>query len=311
MEKKDKIYIAGHRGLVGSSILRYLKSNGYNNLVFKTSKQMDLRKQVLVDNFFKKERPDYVFLSAAKVGGILANSNYPADFIYDNLSIQTNIINSSYKHGVKKLLFLGSSCIYPKFAKQPIKEEYLLTDTLEPTNEPYAISKIAGIKMCQAYNRQFNTNFISVMPTNLYGPYDNFNLQDSHVIPALIMKFCKAQKDNLPFVEIWGTGKARREFLYIDDLAECLVFLMDVYNSNEIINVGVGVDLTIKELVQKIRKITEYKGEIKFDTSKPDGTPRKLLDVTKVLNLGWNPSISLDEGLEKTIDWYRKNMEDK
>jgi GDP-L-fucose synthase len=311
MEKKDKIYIAGHKGLVGSSILRFLKSNGYNNLVFITSKQLDLRKQVLVDNFFKKKRPDYVFLSAAKVGGILANSNYPADFIYDNLSIQTNIIHSSYKYGVKKLLFLGSSCIYPKFAKQPMKEEYLLTDTLEPTNEPYAISKIAGIKMCQAYNKQYNTNFISVMPTNLYGPYDNFNLQDSHVIPALIMKFCKAQKANLPFVEIWGTGKARREFLYIDDLAECLVFLMDVYNSNEIINVGVGVDLTIKELVQKIRKITEYKGEIKFDTSKPDGTPRKLLDVTKVLNLGWNPLTSLDEGLKKTIDWYRKNMEDK
>ena len=311
MEKKDKIYIAGHKGLVGSSILRFLKSNGYNNLVFITSKQLDLRKQVLVDNFFKKKRPDYVFLSAAKVGGILANSNYPADFIYDNLSIQTNIIHSSYKYGVKKLLFLGSSCIYPKFAKQPMKEEYLLTDTLEPTNEPYAISKIAGIKMCQAYNKQYNTNFISVMPTNLYGPYDYFILQDSHVIPALIMKFCKAQKANLPFVEIWGTGKARREFLYIDDLAECLVFLMDVYNSNEIINVGVGVDLTIKELVQKIRKITEYKGEIKFDTSKPDGTPRKLLDVTKVLNLGWNPLTSLDEGLKKTIDWYRKNMEDK
>ncbi|WP_143414814.1 GDP-L-fucose synthase [Geobacillus sp. E263] len=308
MERSSKIYIAGHRGLVGSAILRKLQADGYTNLVYKTSQELDLRDKNQVDKFFAEEKPEYVFLAAAKVGGIVANNEYPADFIRDNLMIQTNVIDAAYRNGVKKLLFLGSTCIYPKFAPQPLKEEYLLTGELEPTNEPYAIAKIAGIKMCQSYNRQYGTKYISVMPTNLYGPNDNFDLHTSHVLPALIRKFHEAKENNAPYVEVWGTGTPRREFLYSDDLADACVFLMKNYEDNEIINIGVGEDISIKELAEKIKEVVGYQGEIKFDTTKPDGTPRKLVDVSKINALGWRASISLDEGLQKVYQWFLENV---
>ncbi|AST06072.1 GDP-fucose synthetase [Anoxybacillus flavithermus] len=308
MDKNAKIYVAGHRGLVGSAILRKLQADGYTNLVYKTSQELDLRNKNEVDKFFEEEKPEYVFLAAAKVGGIVANNEYPADFIRDNLMIQTNVIDAAYRNGVKKLLFLGSTCIYPKFAPQPLKEEYLLTGELEPTNEPYAIAKIAGIKMCQSYNRQYGTKYISVMPTNLYGPNDNFDLHTSHVLPALIRKFHEAKETNAPYVEVWGTGTPRREFLYSDDLADACVFLMNNYEGNEIVNVGVGEDISIKELAEKIKNIVGYQGEIKFDTTKPDGTPRKLVDVSKINALGWKASISLDEGLQKAYQWFLDNV---
>lgn len=304
MKKTSKIYIAGHRGLVGSAIARQLASNGYNHLLLKRSAELDLRNQAAVATFFEKEQPEYVFLAAAKVGGILANNDYPADFIYDNLMIQSNIIHHSYRNGVKKLLFLGSSCIYPKFAPQPMKEEHLLDGKLEPTNEPYAIAKIAGIKTCQSYNRQYGTQFISVMPTNLYGPNDNFDLQSSHVLPALIRKFHEAKLAGKPSVEIWGTGSPKREFLHADDLADACVYLMQHYSDNEIVNIGVGEDIAIKDLALLIKDIVDFSGELTFDTSKPDGTPRKLLDVSKLNGLGWKAGISLSDGIAQTYQWY-------
>ncbi len=307
MNKDSKIYVAGHRGLVGSAIVRKLEEKGYTNVVFRTSKELDLRDKYAVDNFFAEEKPEFVFLAAAKVGGIVANNEYPADFIRDNLLIQTNIIDAAYCTNVKKLLFLGSTCIYPKMAPQPLKEEYLLTGELEPTNEPYAIAKIAGIKMCQSYNRQYGTQYISVMPTNLYGPNDNFDLHTSHVLPALIRKFHEAKENKAPFVEVWGTGTPRREFLYSDDLADACIYLMNNYSGNEIVNIGVGEDIAIKDLAKKIKAVVGYTGEIQFDTTKPDGTPRKLVDVTKLNSLGWKAKISLDEGLKKAYQWYLEN----
>ncbi|CAH2464459.1 MULTISPECIES: GDP-L-fucose synthase [Bacillus cereus group] len=304
MKKDAKIYVAGHRGLVGSAILRKLEEQGYTNLVYKTSKELDLCDPRQVEEFFKIEEIDYVFLAAAKVGGIVANNQYPADFIRDNLMIQTNVIDSAYRSGVEKLLFLGSTCIYPKLAPQPLKEEYLLTGELEPTNEPYALAKIAGIKMCESYNRQYGTKYISAMPTNLYGQNDNFDLHTSHVLPALIRKFHDAKENNAEFVEVWGTGTPLREFLYSDDLADACVYLMNNYGSNEIVNIGVGEDLSIKELAEKVKATVGFSGELRFDTSKPDGTPRKLVDVTKLNALGWKATTSLDEGLKKAYDWF-------
>jgi len=309
MEKNSKIYVAGHKGLVGSAIVRILNKNGYNNVVFKSSSELDLTREDQTYRFFEREKPDYVFLAAAKVGGIHANNSYPADFIFKNLKIQNNIIDASYKNGVTKLLFLGSSCIYPKLCPQPIKEEYLLTGALEPTNDAYAIAKIAGIKMCQAYNRQYGTNFISIMPTNLYGPNDNFDLENSHVLPALIRKFYEAKQENKSYVEIWGTGSPRREFLYVDDLAEACLYLMNNYNDSEIVNIGTGEDVTIKELACLIKELTGYAGELKFDETKPDGTPRKLLDVSKLHSLGWKHKTKLNEGIFETIEWYKSKLE--
>jgi GDP-L-fucose synthase len=299
MKKNSPIFIAGHRGMVGSAIVRKLNAEGFNNIIVRTSKELDLRNQQAVKDFFQTEKPEYVFLAAAKVGGIVANNIYRADFLFENLAIQNNVINESYKCGVKKLMFLGSSCIYPKMCPQPIKEEYLLTGLLEKTNEPYAIAKIAGLKMCEAYRDQYNCNFISVMPTNLYGPNDNYDLQKSHVLPALIRKFYEAKNTNQPFVEIWGTGSPMREFLHVDDLAEACYFLMLNYNEKEFLNIGTGEDISIKDLAQLVMKISGYKGELRFNTSKPDGTPRKLLDVSKIHNLGWKHRISLEEGIRK------------
>ena len=297
MVKTSKIYIAGHRGMVGSAIYRRLKKEGVENFVFRTSDELDLRNQQAVADFFEKEKPEYVFLAAAKVGGILANNTYRAEFLYDNLMIQLNVIENSYRQGAKKLLFLGSSCIYPKLAPQPLKEEYLLTGLLEHTNEPYAIAKIAGIKMCDAYRSQYGCNFISVMPTNLYGPNDNYDLNSSHVLPALLRKFHEAKAQNHPEVIVWGSGTPRREFLHADDMADACVFLMKNYNEEGLINIGVGEDLSIKELAEMVKEITGYKGKIVFDTSKPDGTPRKLMDVSKLSAIGWRASISLKEGI--------------
>ncbi|MCD4694384.1 GDP-L-fucose synthase [bacterium] len=308
MDKKSKIYIAGHRGLVGSAIVRQLKKQGFNNLMTKTRNQLDLLDQKQVTSFFKKEKIEYVFLSAARVGGIMANKNYPAQFIYENLQIQNNIIHNSYLNKVKKLLFLGSSCIYPKYSPQPIKEEYLLNGKLEPTNEPYAIAKIAGIKMCLAYNKQYRTNFISAMPTNLYGPNDNFDLENSHVLPALIRKFHEAKINNKKEIVIWGSGKPKREFLYVDDLADACIFLMNNYNKNEPINIGFGKDMTIKDLAKIIKEDIKYNGDIKWDKTKPDGTPIKKLNLKKLYSLGWKPKISLKKGIKKTIEWYLKNL---
>jgi len=308
MNKDDKIYVAGHRGLVGSAIVRNLKHNSYNNLVLRTSKEINLTNQSNVNDFFEKEKPDYVFLAAAKVGGIFANDTYPAEFIRDNLLIQTNIIDAAYRNNVKKLLFLGSSCIYPKLAPQPMKEEHLLTGELEPTNEWYAIAKIAGIKMCQAYKKQYGFNAISLMPTNLYGPGDNFNLENSHVMPALIRKFHDAKINNLPEVIVWGTGTPKREFLHVDDLADASVFLMKNYDELEFVNVGVGEDVSIKELAEAVKGVTGYEGGLKFDTSKPDGTPRKLLDVSKLNALNWSSGISLEQGLKDTYKWYLEHI---
>jgi GDP-L-fucose synthase len=302
MDKKDKIYIAGHRGMVGSAIHRRLKKEGFENFVFRTSDQLDLRNQQAVADFFAKEKPNYVFLAAAKVGGILANNTYRADFLYDNLMIQCNVIENSYRQGVKKLLFLGSSCIYPKFAPQPLKEDYLLTGLLETTNEPYAIAKIAGIKMCDAYRSQYGCNFISVMPTNLYGPNDNYDLDTSHVLPALLRKFHEAKVENKPEVIVWGSGNPRREFLHADDMADACVLLMNNYSEAGLINIGAGKDLSIKELAEMIKEITGFTGKIIFDPSKPDGMPRKLLDVSKLSSFGWKASIALEEGIKKVYN---------
>jgi GDP-L-fucose synthase len=297
MNQSDKIYIAGHRGMVGSAIHRKLLREGYDNFIFRTSAELDLRKQQAVFDFFEKEKPGYVFLAAAKVGGILANDTYKGEFIYDNIQIQNNIIHASYLHKVKKLLFLGSSCIYPKLAPQPLKEEYLLTGLLEPTNEPYAIAKIAGIKMCDAYRSQYGCNFISVMPTNLYGPNDNYDLHNSHVLPALLRKFHEAKSAGDPQVTVWGTGRPKREFLHADDMADACIYLMHHYSEPGLVNIGTGKDLTIAELAVLIKSITGYEGKIIFDVSKPDGTPRKLLDVGKLHQLGWQHKIELEEGI--------------
>lgn len=300
MKSIDKIYVAGHNGLVGSGIVRLLQSNGYTNILTRTSSELDLRNQLLVKEFFEKEKPQYVFMAAAKVGGIWANKTFPGEFIFDNLSIQNNVIHEAYKNGVTKLLFLGSSCIYPKNAPQPIKEDYLLTDSLESTNEAYAIAKIAGIKMCQAYQQQYGSSFISVMPTNLYGPGDNYDLQKSHVLPALIRKFHEAKLSNANNVTIWGTGKPSREFLHVDDAASACYFLMQEYNQPEIINIGWGQDNTIAELALIIKEIVGFSGELIFDETKPDGTMRKLLNVDKLNALGWKASINLKEGILNT-----------
>jgi len=302
MDKKDKIYVAGHRGMVGSAIVRKLQAEGFENLLLRTSAELDLRSQEAVDTFFKEHKPDYVFLAAAKVGGIVANNTYRADFLYENLMIQNNVIHSAYKHSVTKLLFLGSSCIYPKFAEQPIKEEYLLTGTLEPTNEPYAIAKIAGLKMCDAYRSQYGCNFISAMPTNLYGPNDNYDLQNSHVLPALLRKMIVAKRTQQPAVEIWGSGTPRREFLHVDDLADACFFLMQEYDGTDWLNIGVGEDVSIKELAELIKDIVGYEGELQFDTSKPDGTPRKLLDVSKLHSRGWKAKTGLRAGIERVYE---------
>lgn len=302
MQQCSKIYVAGHRGLAGSAIVRKLQQEGFNNLLFRTSSEVDLRDQQAVKVFFEQEEPEYVFLAAAKVGGINANNTYPADFIYDNLCIQNNIIHQSYKYGVKKLLFLGSSCIYPKNSPQPIKEDYLLSGYLEPTNDAYAIAKIAGIKMCQSYHKQYGSNFISAMPTNLYGPGDNYDLKNSHVLPALLRKFHEAKVNNDPTLTVWGTGKPRREFLHVDDLATACFFLMQNYNDPAIINIGTGKDISIGEIAEMIKKISGYEGEVIFDTSMPDGTFKKLLDVSKLNELGWKPEIGFEEGVRKTYE---------
>src|SRR6187455_3001487 len=302
MNKSDKIYVAGHRGLVGSALMRRLELGGYRNLVSRSHAELDLTNQAAVDAFFAREKPRHVFLAAGRVGGITANANYPARFIYDNLAIEVNVIDASHRHGVDKLLFLGSSCIYPKLAPQPMKEEYLLTGTLEPTNEPYAIAKIAGIKLCDAYRNQYGSNFISVMPTNLYGPNDNYDLNNSHVLPTLIRKFHEAKVQDQPEVIVWGSGNPRREFLHADDMADACVFLMKNYNEPGLINIGVGEDLSIKELSEMIKEITGYNGKIVFDPSKPDGTPRKLMDVAKLSSLGWKASIQLYDGIRKVYN---------
>ena len=304
MEKDAKIYIAGHRGMVGSALLRKLQLEGFTNFLLRTSKELDLRNQQQVNDFFATEKPDYVFLAAAKVGGILANNVYRGEFLYDNLMIQSNVIHAAYVNGVKKLMFLGSSCIYPKLAPQPLKEEYLLTGLLEHTNEPYAIAKIAGIKMCDAYRSQYGCKFISVMPTNLYGPNDNYDLQSSHVLPALIRKFHEAKLNGSDSVTIWGTGKPKREFLHADDLADACYFLMEQYDAEGLVNIGTGEDLEIGELARMIAEVVGFKGSIVQDTSKPDGTPRKLMDVLKLHGLGWKHKIGLREGLEKVYKEY-------
>ena len=306
MHTGEKIFVAGHRGMVGSAIVRRLQQENFRNLILRTSSELDLRDQHSVSEFFGKEKPDYVFLAAAKVGGILANNTYRADFLYENLMIQNNVIHAAYESRVKKLLFLGSSCIYPKLAPQPLKEEYLLTGELESTNEPYAIAKIAGIKMCDAYRSQYGCNFISVMPTNLYGPNDNYDLNNSHVLPALIRKFHEAKTNNDAFVTIWGSGMPRREFLHADDLADACFFLMEKYNEPGFINIGIGEDIQIKDLALLVKKITGYKGNIVHDLSKPDGTPRKLLDITKLLEMGWKAKIDLEDGIAGVYSEFAK-----
>jgi len=304
MNKNSRIYIAGHKGLVGSAIVRKLQSEGFPKLIVRSHKELDLMRQKEVEAFFKAEKPEYVFLAAAKVGGILANNTYPAEFIYQNLLIESNVIHSAYEAGAEKLLFLGSSCIYPRDCPQPMKEEYLLSGKLEPTNEPYAIAKIAGIKMCQSYYRQYGTKFVSVMPTNVYGPGDNFDLETSHALPALIRKFHDAKMEGNDVVTVWGSGAPRREFLHVDDLADAFVFIMKHYDENEMINIGFGKDITISELSELIKQIVEFKGRIRYDHSKPDGTPRKLMDVSRLKSLGWEPKITLREGIEMTYRWY-------
>ncbi|GGB08395.1 GDP-L-fucose synthase [Puia dinghuensis] len=307
MQPTDKIYIAGHRGMVGSALTRKLQKEGFTNLITRTSAELDLKNQAAVQAFFDKERPDHVFLAAAKVGGILANNTYRGEFLYDNLMIESNTIDAAYRSGVKKLMFLGSSCIYPKLAPQPLKEEYLLTGLLEETNEPYAIAKIAGIKLCDAYRSQYGCNFISVMPTNLYGPNDNYDLNTSHVLPALIRKFHEAKVNNAPAVTLWGSGKPRREFLHADDLADACFYLMQHYNEPGLVNIGTGEDLEIGELALLIKKIVGYTGEIHHDLSKPDGTPRKLMDVSKLHSFGWKAAISLEEGLRRVYAGYKEH----
>lgn len=309
LTKESKIYIAGHRGMVGSAILRKFQESGYNNLLVRTSAELDLRNQSEVSDFFSQEKPEYVFLAAAKVGGILANNTYRADFLYENLAIQNNVIHNSYLNGVKKLLLLGSSCIYPKFAPQPLKEEYLLTGILEPTNEPYAIAKISGIKMCEAYRDQYGCNFISVMPTNLYGYNDNYHPENSHVLPALIRKMHLAKEEGAKQIAIWGSGAPRREFLFADDLADACYFLMQNYDERDFINIGTGEDLTIHELAILVKKVVGFKGDLVFDREKPDGTPRKILDVSKIHALGWKNKIDLEEGLELTYKDYLSKVQ--
>lgn len=305
MNLSSKIYIAGHRGMVGSAIVRKLQEQGFSNIVTRTSKELDLRNQQAVADFFAAERPNYVVLAAAKVGGIVANNTYRAEFIYDNLMIQNNIIHQSYVQGVEKLLFLGSSCIYPKMAPQPLKEEYLLSGYLEPTNQPYAIAKIAGIEMCDSYRAQYGCNFISAMPTNLYGPNDNYDLEKSHVLPAMLRKFITAQRNNSPEVELWGTGSPRREFLHVDDLAEACLYMLQHYNEKGLVNIGTGEDVTIKELAELIQSVTGYQGQIRWNTDKPDGTPRKLMDVSKINSFGWKAKIDLPTGVRMVYELIR------
>lgn len=302
MEKSAKIYVAGHRGMVGSAIVRCLQAQGYENIVTRTSKELDLRRQDQVEKFFAEEKPDYVFLAAAKVGGIMANSKHPADFMYDNMILEMNVIKAAYDNQVKKLMFLGSSCIYPRMAPQPMPESCLLTSALEQTNEAYALAKISGLKYCEYLNRQYNTDYISVMPTNLYGPNDNYHPEHSHVLPALIRRFHEAKEAGLPSVTIWGTGTPLREFLYVDDLADACVYLMNTYSGNETVNLGTGKELTIKELAETVKRVVGYEGAIEFDTSKPDGTPRKLLDVSKLEKLGWKYKTELEDGIRLAYD---------
>ena len=302
MQKNSKIYIAGHRGMVGSAIKRGLEKRGFTNIIFRTSSELDLKNQAAVEAFFQVEKPEYVFVAAAKVGGIVANNTYRADFLYENLMIQNNVIHNAYKNNVKKLLFLGSSCIYPKLATQPLVEEALLTGLLEETNEPYAIAKIAGIKMCDAYRAQYGCNFISAMPTNLYGPNDNYNLQNSHVLPALLRKFVEAKRNNVKEVVLWGTGSPLREFMHADDLADACLFLMDTFNESGFVNIGVGEDISIKDLAHLVKKTVGFKGKIVHDLSKPDGTPRKLMDVSKLHKMGWKHTISLEDGVKSVYE---------
>lgn len=310
MEKNAKIYVAGHRGMVGSALVRRLESEGYHNLIVRTSRELDLRNQQAVADFFAAEKPEYVFLAAAKVGGIMANNIYRADFLYENLQIQNNVIHSAHLTGVEKLMFLGSSCIYPKLAPQPLQEDSLLTGLLEYTNEPYAIAKIAGIKMCESYRKQYGRNYISVMPTNLYGPNDNYDLNNSHVLPAMIRKFHEAKVDNKPFVELWGTGSPLREFLHADDLADACVYLMKNYDGEQFVNIGVGEDITIKNLAELIKATVGYEGELRWNTDKPDGTPRKLMDVSKLHNMGWKHRYSLEEGIRITYEDFLSKIEE-
>lgn len=308
MDKDAKVYVAGHRGLVGSAILRRLQQQGYNNLLTATSREVDLREQVAVRDFLLREKPDYVFLAAARVGGIVANDSYPADFIYQNLMIECNVIESSRLAGVEKLLFLGSTCIYPRMAPQPLKEEYLLTGPLETTNEWYAVAKIAGIKLCQAYRRQYGCRYIAAMPTNLYGPEDNFDLETSHVLPALIRKVHEAKIRNESTVSVWGSGKPRREFLHVDDCAQACLWLMNEYDDEGFVNIGVGEDVTIADLASMVKEVVGFSGEIVYDASKPDGTPRKLVDITRIRELGWRAEISLQAGIESTYRWFLNNI---
>ena len=310
MEKNAKIYVAGHRGMVGSALVRRLESEGYQNIIVRTSRELDLRNQQAVADFFAAEKPDYVFLAAAKVGGIMANNIYRADFLYENLQIQNNVIHSAHVEGVEKLMFLGSSCIYPKLAPQPLQEDSLLTGPLEYTNEPYAIAKIAGIKMCESYRKQYGRNYISVMPTNLYGPNDNYDLNNSHVLPAMIRKFHEAKVENKPFVELWGTGSPLREFLHADDLADACVYLMKNYDGEQFVNIGVGEDITIKNLAELIKSTVGYEGELRWNTDKPDGTPRKLMDVSKLHSMGWKHRYNLEEGVRITYQDFLQKLEE-
>lgn len=304
MEKNSRIYVAGHTGMVGSAIVRCLLQNGYENIIKRTHQELDLTNQAATEKFFEEEKPEYVFLAAAKVGGIHANDTYPADFIMENMLIECNVIRSAFRNKVKKLMFLGSSCIYPKLCPQPIKEEYLLTGALEPTNEAYALAKISGIKMCQSYNKQYGTRYISVMPANLYGINDRFDAYNSHVIPSMIIKFHRAKCENRPYVELWGTGKPLREFLYVDDMAEACLWLMQHYESSELINIGSGKEISIKELAEIIRDVVGYQGEIVFDSSKPDGTPRRVLDNSKISATGWKPKVDIREGIRREYEYY-------
>lgn len=311
MNKDRKIYVAGHRGLVGSAIVRKLEEQGFTNIIKRTHQELDLTDQAAVRTFFEEEKPEYLFLAAAKVGGIMANSTYPADFIYENLEIQNNVIGMAHKYGVKKLMFLGSSCIYPKMCPQPIKEEYLLSGYLEETNEAYALAKISGLKMCQFFNKQYGTNYISVMPTNLYGPYDNFHPENSHVMPALIRRFHEAKESNAPEVIVWGSGTPLREFLYSEDMADACIYLMETYEGNDFFNIGTGKEITIRGLAEMVKEVVGYEGELVFDSSKPDGTPRKLLDVSRLEAAGWIYKTELRDGIEKAYGWFRENYASK
>lgn len=307
MNKDSKIYVAGHKGLVGSAIVRKLKEKGYTNIIGRSHSELHLTNSTDVEEFFKTEKPEYVFLAAAKVGGILANSTYPADFIYENLEIQNNVIGMAYKYNVKKLMFLGSSCIYPKMCPQPIKEEYLLSGYLEETNEAYALAKISGLKMCQYFNKQYGTNYISVMPTNLYGPYDNFHPENSHVMPALIRRFHEAKENNAPEVVVWGSGTPLREFLYSEDMADACIYLMETYEGNDFFNIGTGKEISIRGLAEMVKEVVGYEGELVFDASKPDGTPRKLLDVSRLEKAGWTYKTELRDGIERAYEWFKEN----